>query len=196
MKYLVEGEKIVRERFSVEIEAESFYDAFDKTAKAGYEVSIEKINGEFVTCGIEAEWCDNNPIRDILDNKYSKARIELLKTFLSASPAVKEIYAEFSGEGDDGRIDVINVIPFGYDFFLDEDLIAGEGYSELVSAREVVMDISGHIIESLPVNWMDNRGGAGRIVIRLDNDKIKFDIMCHEWDTSEGLVFHKTLTCE
>jgi hypothetical protein len=119
--------------------------------------------------------------------------------FRGGVPSNNGTFGGFGGggaPGDDGRIDVINVIPFGYDFFLDDDLIAGEGYSELVSVREVVMDISAHIIESLPINWMDNHGGAGRIVICLDNHKIKFDIMCHEWDVSEGLVFHKTLTCE
>jgi hypothetical protein len=190
MKYVVKGEKIVREKFIVEVEASSFCDALTKTRECvNGEIAIERVNNELVTSETEAYWHDQDPLKDIWDGEWCTTRLNLLKQALLSSRLVKAIYVDFSGQGDDGQVDNVSVHPSNYGAFLEEIV-------DVHSVNNIVGDLADHILESVPLDWVNNNGGAGSIVIRLEGQKIKFDVSCHEWQQTEGFTFSRTLFFE
>lgn len=188
MKYNIKGEKVVREEVSIEIEANSFLEAYKKAVESfsGFELKVSSINDEHITSETEADWMDSNPLEGVLDDDGYSLRKSSLKSALSRNKAVKNVTVHFSGQGDDGQVDYVSTEPHEYEEVL-QDKFGTFTLSELVS------DLSDAILESVPLDWVNDSGGAGQITFSLKNGELIAEVECHEWENTEGFTFWKTL---
>jgi len=188
MKYNIKGEKVVKEEVSIEVEAASFLDAYKKARASfdGYEFNVSSINDEHITSETEADWMDYNPLEGVLDDDGYSLRKSSLKSALLRNKAVKNVTVHFSGQGDDGQVDYISTEPGEYEEVL-QDKFGTFTLSDLVS------DLSDAILESIPIDWINDNGGAGQITFSLKDDELIAEVECHEWESTEGFTFWKTL---
>ena len=132
----------------------------------------------------EARFHDADPLSNII--KEVPDTVEAVRQILLINRPVKSIQINFSGSGDDGEIDYMDVFPENYSEILN-DLFYSESVESIVG--ELAELISNHI----PVDWVNESGGDGSITISLtDQDKLKVEVCAAENVTSEGPVFHDT----
>lgn len=197
MKYSVKGQKVVKEDFILEIEAESYEDVFKKTQEIHkHKAEIFKINDVYVTNQIEAKWQDKTNLSTQWFSIIPDLEIfiQSLKKIFQHNRAVKSFTVSFSGYGDDGRIDITTVNPDFLSVVLEEEV----GYiqlftdSRLLTIHEIIEQISKKLIsyDSIPVDWSSGDGGRGDISFIADGDNIIVSIECCENEVIPANTFN------
>lgn len=191
MKYTIKGYE--KKEISFELEANSYEEAFDK-AKENYspgEFEIQNINDEIVTCSQEAEWADDTKMFDTAIERVKTEcadELEVLKDAIKKNRGVKRFFVSFSGQGDDGQIDYVGVEPYELSGVVEERI----GSS---SIEEILNSIAEHFLEYVPIDWVNDQGGAGSIHIKLnDEDEFVLNIECHSWEATECEQFYRDIT--
>lgn len=190
MKYKIKGQKVVKEDFSVEIEATSYVDAFKKVCETfGHDIEVYKINDSFITNQVEADWQDHDTFSDSLKEVDSND-FDLLKEVFRINKGVKSFTVHFSGQGDDGQIDHVSCEPHTLQDVTDET-VSGTNISNLLE------QIAGTLIDEVPIDWVNDNGGAGQVQFKLnDQGKIEIEVSCHDWDTVENNTFCKKVVID
>lgn len=191
MKYSIKGYE--KKEVSFEVEAGSYEEAFDKARKkyTPGDFEVHNINDEIITCSKEAEWADDTKMFDDAIKRVKKdfaGEFEILKDAIKKNKAVKHFYVSFSGEGDDGRIDHTGTEPYELQDVVDESIGS-------YSITELLNSIADSFFEHIPVDWVNDQGGAGRINFKLnDKDEFVLEIECHSWEAVEAEQFYRTVT--
>jgi hypothetical protein len=195
MKYTIKGEKVVKEEVSIEVEADTFLEAYKKSIGSfpGCELKVSSINNEHVTSETEADWLDSDHFEGIFDDDVGGEfgiRKSSLKSALLRNRPVENITVHFSGQGDDGQVDYISVEPSQYEEILQDKF-------GVFTLSGLVGDLSDAILENVPIDWVNDSGGAGQISFSLNNkDELIVEVECHEWETTEGFTFWRELKIE
>jgi hypothetical protein len=113
----------------------------------------------------------------------------------------KEVTISFSGEGDDGQIDDLDVhggvreslqdlitVPDEVLNELEKWPLSHDGYkiNPLVSISDFLEQVSGFWINYCGVDWVNGEGGTGYIRYSVDKKGLKVRMEVSEWERVEG----------
>ena len=130
-----------------------------------------------------------NYLRDLfVQNKIESARID------------------FSGQGDDGQINYINLMPDSIGYVGDDMIIVPSEvisamndididmsyFNGIVKLEDAIIHMVSYWIYEIPVDWVNGNGGEGCCVLELKDNKLNINVKAFEWITEEG----PTTTCK
>lgn len=140
------------------------------------------------------------------DKKLPKVVKDYLRD-LFVQNKIESACIDFSGDGDDGQINGIGLMPDSIKYVGDDaivvpsevisamnDLDIDMSYcsSGLVKLEDVIIHMVSYWIYELPVDWVNGDGGEGCCVLELKNNKLDIKIKAFEWVREEG----PTTTCK
>lgn len=189
MKYTIKGQKVIKEDFSIEVEADSYVDAFRKvTSSLGHNIEVERINDKFITNQVEADWQDHDVFSGAIKSvsQHYAFDLELIKELFRKNKAVKYFSVYFSGQGDDGCIDNVCCEPYSLNNVVSERVGS-------VTVSELLSKIADNFLNDIPIDWVNGDGGGGQIDFRLDGDHIKMEVSCYDREMVECNQFNQTV---
>jgi hypothetical protein len=194
MKYTVKVDKILKEEIEVEVVANSYEEAFTKTVKSlekkskDFFYEVTHINGTYISNRYEASWQDM-PVKNILAGFDLGSSEDVIREIFSKNKGVKSFEIHFSGSGDDGSIERVDVVPYSFDS-VKEEYIGHE------TIETILTDIfEGLIIDGgVPIDWVNGDGGSGFLIISLDDqERVKVRMIASENAQTEGAYFERDL---
>lgn len=185
--------RISTSEHEIEVEANNYQEAY-KTAleKAGdfvfeeksAEYKVSSINDVEISSFIEAKLQDRNDIIPDM-NKEDK---HFLESVLLKNLAIDSFSVNFSGSGDDGSIDGVEVEPWALQEVLDDVVCDGDTLETLLTNIASVMVYS----ENLPIDWVNGEGGQGSVIFELDDqNKLKTTFTVAENVSDTGITLTK-----
>lgn len=127
----------------------------------------------------------------------------------------KSVEINFSGGGDDGGIEDIDVVPDGMNSVLEEVIhVSDESYKmmmeiqgfhrpsmvakdsgkgNLISIYRLICCIMQPWIQDAPTDWVNNSGGRGSCTLEINDEKLLIKISSFEYVVKEGPEFTSTI---
>lgn len=136
------------------------------------------------------------------DKKLPKVVKDYLRD-LFVQNKIESARIDFSGQGDDGQINSIELMPDSINYVGDDvivvpsevisamtDLDIDMSYcsNRLVKLEDVIVGLVSYWIYEMPIDWVNGDGGEGCCVLELKDNKLNIKIKAFEWIREEGPI--------